>query len=660
VAAVGIDKTKGAAATATSGWTVARSYTGTSVSQIVAWRVADGTATDLSCTLTWTTAQGAQAIIAEIDLDGATLASSTITPATANDTSVTSISGDPGAATGAGVALAFLSVDSADPGSTTNWTNGYTVLRSEIGASLDTNAPDFNGGASIIMAGKDVVSGTTTTTAASWTPTKTDQMALAVLRFAGTVGPPTPVLTTQMIGIPTADSVGVAVRTSSATSVRAQVSPSPTFTTGIISGSAVSPNAQGDSQLDVSGLANGVSYYLRIGMTVQDVETFSAPTARPFTTDIPGAVGSFSFCFASCENTPDAVAFATIAARDDDFFLHLGDWFDDPGVSIYADGTGNTVANYRTQFVRKIQAPNHIALYADTPMSFTPSDHDWMNDGAYNGTDAVATASFNQVVREVLPLRGIPATTGVYRTWAKNRVRFIQMDTRSFRGASNTTILGTVQKQWLKDAISAAIEPVIILVQDGTWIGTTGGDTWGLYPTERTELANYFAASGKQISMLGGDMHGLAADDGTNAPGGIAVFQAAPLYQNASQKGGPYTVGPYPASGTAIVQQYGRMVVTDNGSTISLAFTGYSSDNTQRVTMTETYVAPAVQPPTGLTASASGTTAIGLSWSPATGATGYDLERNGVVIATNRPGTTYSDTGLDPGTEYTYRVRSVG
>ncbi len=64
---------------------------------------------------------------------------------------------------------------------------------------------------------------------------------------------------------------------------------------------------------------------------------------------------------------------------------------------------------------------------------------------------------------------------------------------------------------------------------------------------------------------------------------------AAPLNNTASIKGGPYSSGTYPASGTTRVEQYGRIVVTDSGPTVSLAFNGYSSDNTSRISMTKTY-----------------------------------------------------------------------
>jgi hypothetical protein len=67
--------------------------------------------------------------------------------------------------------------------------------------------------------------------------------------------------------------------------------------------------------------------------------------------------------------------------------------------------------------------------------------------------------------------------------------------------------------------------------------------------------------------------------------------------------------------------------------------------------------------PTGFTASATSPTSIALSWNPASGATGYILERRTsttsfVQIATPST-TTYSDTGLVASTAYTYRVKAT-
>ncbi|MFJ1754716.1 NPCBM/NEW2 domain-containing protein [Kitasatospora sp. NPDC088134] len=65
--------------------------------------------------------------------------------------------------------------------------------------------------------------------------------------------------------------------------------------------------------------------------------------------------------------------------------------------------------------------------------------------------------------------------------------------------------------------------------------------------------------------------------------------------------------------------------------------------------------------PTGLTAATVGTSTADLSWSAATdnvGVTGYTVYRDGVQVATTT-GTTYSATGLTPGTSYAYTVKAV-
>lgn len=71
----------------------------------------------------------------------------------------------------------------------------------------------------------------------------------------------------------------------------------------------------------------------------------------------------------------------------------------------------------------------------------------------------------------------------------------------------------------------------------------------------------------------------------------------------------------------------------------------------------------AIQPqglsaPTGLTATPISSSRIDLDWDDSAGATGYDVERDGSIIA-SPTSSAYSDTGLSPSTLYTYRVRST-
>ena len=63
--------------------------------------------------------------------------------------------------------------------------------------------------------------------------------------------------------------------------------------------------------------------------------------------------------------------------------------------------------------------------------------------------------------------------------------------------------------------------------------------------------------------------------------------------------------------------------------------------------------------PATLTATAQSTSVINLSWSSVAEATSYNVYRGLSKIANVATGTTYSDTGLNPGTEYCYTVTSV-
>jgi poly(3-hydroxybutyrate) depolymerase len=70
---------------------------------------------------------------------------------------------------------------------------------------------------------------------------------------------------------------------------------------------------------------------------------------------------------------------------------------------------------------------------------------------------------------------------------------------------------------------------------------------------------------------------------------------------------------------------------------------------------------PALQPPAGLATGAVTASTIALSWNAASGATGYNVYRNGTKItATPVTTLTYSATGLTASTTYSFQVSSVG
>jgi hypothetical protein len=411
------------------------------------------------------------------------------------------------------------------------------------------------------------------------------------LNPAASSAAPTPTLNSRVVGT----DGSVKIRTTNAVSVRLRASSDTAGTTNVSYSAAVTPDANGVSQPKLTTLPASTWYNYRVMMTNSDgIETADTESIVGEIITAPTGAVDFAWCFAACCNATDSASMAAIAARNDPLFFHLGDfWYypSEPGPT--------TLGTYQSQFNSKVNVANHKLVFATTPTSMGPSDHDSsMTNNGNAGTNATALVNYNAAFRQYMPTPSdMPSTNGIYHAFTWADVQFIQLDCRSFATIpsatdnSSKTMLGATQKQWLKDTISASSMQIIVLLGDTSWIGsaTSGDDSWMGYTTERAELGAYFAASGKSIAYLGGDMHAVAADSGTNAVGGIACFQAAPLNNNSSQKGGPYSSGIYPSSGTSVVQQYGRVAVTHSGTNVSLAFTGYSSDNTSRITQTTTY-----------------------------------------------------------------------
>jgi len=430
----------------------------------------------------------------------------------------------------------------------------------------------------------------TSTTALQWT-----SITVGLRPSDTTVTPPpsgvTPGLVQRVVGIPAVDPATtgqVNVKVNNAVSVRLRCSTDASGTTGVVFGPAATPSTRGDARLTISGLSPSTRYYYRVMMTNSSGSEFAdnlTPIGRLKTA--PNGPASFSFTFASCNSGNHTAASTAMANRNDDLSFHLGDLY-------YHDGSGTGLDNFRNRM--NAAMTSQVNLFATTNMHILPSDHDGMNNDGAAGSDPTAWNNWNIARSELFP------NPQNYFAFNWGRVRFIMLDTRSYKSNpgntdnSSKTALGSTQKQWLKDQITALpADNIAIIGQDTPWItGTSAGDdAWGGFLTERNELASHFSASGKKIIMLGGDMHALAAEDGSGSPGGVPVFQAAPFNQAASHKGGPWDVGPYPAAGPT-VQQYGRVTINDTGNQIQVVFKGYSADNTERISMTKTYaVTPA-------------------------------------------------------------------
>jgi phosphodiesterase/alkaline phosphatase D-like protein len=194
------------------------------------------------------------------------------------------------------------------------------------------------------------------------------------------------------------------------------------------------------------------------------------------------------------------------------------------------------------------------------------------------------------------------------------------------RDTAAKTMMGAQQKAWFKrELLSAkANYPLIFWVSTVPWIGHAGVDVypmdtnldgviepakllpraqqvfnnprrdpnlddyWAGFAFERREIADFIKENAiNGLCILHGDAHMLAADDGRNADyaagGGprVRVLAAAPLDQDGSIKGGPYSQGVYrPMRGEGC---FGLVSVLDQGDHLKVIYSGRNHFNTQRI-----------------------------------------------------------------------------
>ena len=147
---------------------------------------------------------------------------------------------------------------------------------------------------------------------------------------------------------------------------------------------------------------------------------------------------------------------------------------------------------------------------------------------------------------------------------------------------------------------------------------------------------------------------GTISGSATDAAGTISSYRvvlSGPTAVNdpAAGSGASFTIGYALANG----YYTGSVTATDAG-------TGKTSSACS-IGQFQVGPAPAIQPPANLAVSASTASAIALTWSAASGATGYHVYRNGAkVTATPVSATSYTSSGLAVSTTYNFQVSSVG
>ncbi len=318
-------------------------------------------------------------------------------------------------------------------------------------------------------------------------------------------------------------------------------------------------------------------------------------------TTLPAGPASFTVAFAACARVEsNGRVFDRIRESRPLFYLNMGDFH-------YQNISDNSPGDIRKAYDRSLGTPGQQALYLQAPIVYTWDDHDFGGDSSDRTTASRPAAQ--AVYREYFP--HYPLATGdspgpIYHAFTVGRVRFLVTDGRSERDPAGMadgpgkTLLGTVQKEWLKAELLAARDTaaLIVWVNSVPWIAQPeeGADHWGNYAAERAELSDFVVANRiANLVMLSGDAHMVAADDGSNnmfasgaAGPGFPVFHAAALDRRGSVKGGPYSEGTFPGGG-----QFGLLEVADDGGTeISVTFRGLTWEGTELIRYSRTFAVP--------------------------------------------------------------------
>ncbi len=307
--------------------------------------------------------------------------------------------------------------------------------------------------------------------------------------------------------------------------------------------------------------------------------------ARSFRTfPRPGEPASFRFAVASCAKGTNSAVFAAAAHQGARFFLHTGDFH-------YFDITENRVETFRAAFDTHLSQPRLRAMLAGMPLIYQWDDHDFgPNDSNRHSPSREASLlNYRQLVPHYpLTAAGEDPLGPVDQAFTVGRVRFILSDLRSQRDPDARRIMSAAQDAWLRQELLAARDagcPLIFWMSSVPWNGApnTYNDRWQGYADHRREIADFIKANGLagHVVILSGDAHLTAIDDGANSDfatdGGapVPVFQAGPIFNKGSYKGGPYNHGAnYETPEGKILTHFGLVTIEDDGTEIRATFSG--------------------------------------------------------------------------------------
>lgn len=333
-------------------------------------------------------------------------------------------------------------------------------------------------------------------------------------------------------------------------------------------GGVLTPETGGTGKLRLTGLEPGQQIHYRV--RVEDVDTgrFSEPVAGTFRT-APARPGDVRFHWSADvagqgyginPEIGGMTGWATMAARNPDFFLHSGDtiYADNPieETVVLEDGriwrnvtteaksrVAQTLDDYRGNYAYNLLDDNYRAFNAQVPSIVQWDDHETVNNWypgetldlpEYSETsaDALAARAF-QAFHEWQPVDPTMAVDGrIYRKISYGPLLDVfVLDMRTYKDPNplnhrGTTadghILGEAQEKWLIDEVTASTAtwkiiandlPLGIIVPDGEHQEGVANGGPGAPVGRESEIARVLRAirEVRNVVWLTGDVHYTAA-----------------------------------------------------------------------------------------------------------------------------------------------------
>ena len=188
-------------------------------------------------------------------------------------------------------------------------------------------------------------------------------------------------------------------------------------------------------------------------------------------------------------NPPKERIWKTIAGRNPHAFLFLGD-------NLYQDKPTHRNLQ-RVYYYRRQMRPEFIELSATTACYAIWDDHDFGANDVSGGIEPFKPAwklPVWKVFKENWPnpyFGGGEKQPGCWFDFSIGDVDFFMTDGRYYRDFKKGTMLGPVQKQWLKEKLSNSKATFKVIASGTLWTETAdkgGKDSWWGVPEEREEI----------------------------------------------------------------------------------------------------------------------------------------------------------------------------